>query len=250
MYHRAIMNQVRTQEPGYVLAVETSGVHGGLALGRGPQIIGTRRFTGPRRHATDFLPAVQALCQTHVVNPADVGLVLVSIGPGSFTGLRIGITAARMLALANRATVVGVPTSEVIAQNAADAPDPPERVAVILDAKRQRVYAATFQRHDGRYLPEWGPAEVEPASFLEDLDPRCAVTGDGVPCHREAVAASGLPVLPKSLFAPRVETVYSLGRVRLQESLGVGHRTLLPLYVRPPEAEERWEQRHGRKPKP
>ena len=244
------MDQARPLESGCAVALETSGVHGGLALGRDGRIIGTGRFSGPRRHATDFLPALQALCRTHSVGPADVGLVLVSIGPGSFTGLRIGITAARMLALANRATVVGVPTLEVIAQNAADAPDPPERVVVILDAKRQRVYAATFQRRDARYLPQCGPVEVEPAAFLADLDPCCAVTGDGVSCHQEAVATSGLPVLPQALFAPRAETVYSLGLARVQQGVVGDRRMLVPLYVRRPEAEERWERRHGGHSKP
>ena len=238
------MDQTHPLESGYALALETSGLHGGLALGRGGRIIGTIAFGGPRRHATDFLPALQALCRAHSVSPPAVRLALVSVGPGSFTGLRIGITAARMLALANRATVVGVPTLEVIAQNAADVPDPPERLVVILDAKRQRVYAATFQRRERQYLPESDPAEVTPATFLADLDPRCAVMGDGVPCHREAVAASGLPVLPQALFAPRAETVYSLGLARLRQGEVGDRRMLVPLYVRPPEAEERWEQRH------
>ncbi len=245
-----MMSPARDFESRYALALETSGVHGGLALGRAARIIGTCRFHGPRKHATHFLPAIQALCRTHSVDPADVGLVLVSIGPGSFTGLRIGVTAARMLALANEATVVGVPTLEVIAQRAAEALNPPERVVVILDAKRQRVYAATFQRSDTRYLPESSPAEVEPAAFLATLDPCCAVTGDGVSCHQQAVATSGLLVLPQSLFAPRAETVYSLGLARVQQGEVRDRRMLVPLYVRPPEAEERWQQRHGRQAQP
>ena len=227
----------------YALAFDTSTVRGDIALGDGAEILGTQSLAGPRKHAVEFLPSMAALCEAHSVRPAEIRRVYVSIGPGSFTGLRIGLTTARMIALANDAAIAGVGTLEVIAQNAARLPDPPRRVAVILDAKRKRVYAATFQWEDDHYAPECAPAEVDPHDFLGRQDRGCAVLGEGVVHHPEAVQASGLTILPESLFAPRAETVYRLGLLRCDAGAVIDRRVLTPLYVRPPEAEERWAQR-------
>ena len=233
----------RSGDHDYALAFDTSTVRGDIALGHGAGVLGTQSLAGPRNHAVEFLPSVAALCKAHSVRPAEIRCVYVSIGPGSFTGLRIGLTTARMIALANGAAIAGVGTLEVIAQNAARLPDPPRRVAVVLDAKRKRVYAATFRWEDDHYAPDCAPAEVDPHDFLAKQDPGCAVLGEGVLHHQEAVHASRLTVLPESLFAPRAETVYRLGVFRYDAGALIDRRALTPLYIRPPEAEERWAQR-------
>jgi len=227
----------------YALAFETSGRDGSIALGLGGRILDVRHFSGPRKHAVEFLPSIAGLCRAHRVAPCDIAHVFVSQGPGSFTGLRIGTTAARMLALANRAELVGVPTLNVIAENAVDVPEPPERAAVLLDAKRGRVYAAAFVRIDGTYQPETEPIEADPRIFLAERHPDCAVLGEGVLYHREAVAAAGRPVLPEALYPPRAETVYRLGHRLAVAGKFTPPRTLVPTYVRPPEAEEKWEEK-------
>jgi tRNA threonylcarbamoyladenosine biosynthesis protein TsaB len=232
------------------LAVETSSALGSIALGRGDRVLEVRKLSGPRRHAVEFMPTLAAICHTHTVAPASIRRVFVSSGPGSFTGLRIGVTAARMIGLANGARIVAVPTLEVIAQNAHGEAVPPERAAVVLDAKRGRVYAACFVREGGGYAPETDPIEVDPSPFLADCAAKpgsCAVLGEGVLYHRDAVEASGMVVLSESLFAPRAEAVYRLGVARAAEGRFTEPRSLIPTYVRPPEAEEKWEERHGKK---
>jgi tRNA threonylcarbamoyladenosine biosynthesis protein TsaB len=237
------MGEKSASEPAYALALETSGPLGSAALGRGGDILETRLLAEPRTHARDFLPSIDALCRAHSVRPEMVRRVYVSAGPGSFTGLRIGITAARMIALAGGVQVVAVPTLEVIAQNALGAAEPPEQVAVILDAKRGRTYAALFARSVDGYAATGNPAEVDPRDFLSGRGPGWAVLGEGVACHREAVEASGLRVLPGSLWPPSASTVYRLGHSRAERGEFDDPHTLVPIYVRPPEAEEKWEQR-------
>lgn len=228
---------------GYSLAFETSSAIGSVALGRNGELLQAHTFTGSRKHAIEFLPTVADLCARHSVEPSAIRVIVVSSGPGSFTGLRIGITAARMLAMACDASIVSVPSLQVIAQNAATLPEPPERVAVLLDAKRQRVYAAVFSLHEGAYVPATDAAEWEPERFLKAQDPTCAVMGEGVPYHRRAVEASGLTVLPPSAYAPRAEVVLRMGAARARQRLFEDRHTLIPLYVRPPEAEEKRRQR-------
>lgn len=226
------------------LAFETSGDLGSVALGRGDRILATRLLSGSRRHAVEFLPTIAALCRAHSVEPNAVRNIYVSIGPGSFTGLRIGITVARLLAFAQGARIVAVPTLEAIAQNAATLEKPPRRIVVMLDAKRNHVYAATFESHDGAYRPLCAPAEVEPLSYLESNDRATAIMGKGAILHREALRTAGRLILSETLSAPNVETVYRIGLQRARRGLFVEPRKLVPLYVRLPEAEEKWRKRH------
>lgn len=239
----------------YSLAFETSSALGEVALGRGADVIAIRTMSGPRMHAREFVPAIASLCAEHDVRPEMIRFVFVSSGPGSFTGLRIGVTAARMLGLASNAALVAAPTLEVIAQNALDAPGvmnvdvPPQRVVVVLDAKRSRVYAAAFVLDGARYKPATDPVETEPGPFLAEqlnLDKSCAVLGEGVDYHRAAVEASAALILPAPLYQPRAVTVYRLGVKRVGEGYAPGWRDLLPTYIRPPEAEEKWAERQNR----
>lgn len=228
----------------YSLAFETSGDLGGVALGRGDRILATRLLSGPRRHAVEFLATIAALCGDHSVEPNAVRNIYVSIGPGSFTGLRIGMTVARLLAFAHGARIAAVPTLEAIAQNAAAIEQPPKRLVVMLDAKRSHVYAATFELHDGVYRALCDPAEVEPLSCRESNDRATAYMGKGATLYREALRAAGGVILPETLSAPNVDTVYRIGLQRACRGLFVEPRKLIPLYVRLPEAEEKWRKRH------
>jgi len=226
--------------PPVCLAWDTSTDFGAIAIGRGARTLATRTFCGPRRHAVEFVPTLAALCEAQGVTPEDVDQLYVGVGPGSFTGLRIGIAVARTLALVSRAKIVAVPTLQAVACNALGLADPPERVAVIIDAHRNHAYAAVYQRAGAEYSQVRGPAEVSPDSFLASLDRQTAVVGEGVARFRGAVDASGLRVLPDRLFPPDVEVVYRLGAQRAGDGGFVGPRELVPQYVRPPEAEETW----------
>jgi len=236
-----------TPSPPYYLAFETSSACGEIALGQGQSVLQTITFSGPRKHASEFLPAIDALCQNANIKPAAIATVFVSIGPGSFTGLRIGVTAARFIAFATGASIVAVPTLDVIAQNALDATPVPKNVAVLLDAKRQHVFTATFIHQNGAYLPTCDAHEAPPETFLKQLDSSTAVLGEGVKYHEDAVRASGLPVLPEQSWPPRAATLYALGYAMSQQGEFTEFRKLVPHYIRPPEAEEKWQERFGTK---
>jgi tRNA threonylcarbamoyladenosine biosynthesis protein TsaB len=236
------MRSDQTNSPGRLaLAFETSSRLGSVALGRADEVLDVRIFSGPRKHAVEFLPAIDDLCRTHRIAPGEVAQVFVSSGPGSFTGLRIGVTAARMIALAVGADVVSVPTLDVIAQNALNVPSPPNHVAVLLDAKRGRVYAAAYELDGGAYRAMTEPVEADPLAFLSLQSTSCAVLGEGVLYHAHSVNASGRPTLDENLYPPRAETVYRLGRQRALAGSFTPPRELVPTYIRPPEAEEKWE---------
>lgn len=235
------------------IAIETSGRIGSIALSKGPELIETAIFSAELRHAVELLPAIDSICRRHEIAPAELAEVYVSGGPGSFTGLRLGITVARTLVWAGRGRVraVRVPTLDVIAQNCLQASPPPSNLVVLLDAKRQRVYAAAFVLDGPGYRRITEPAEWDPEELAATLPAGCAAVGEGIAYHQPAVERAGLTILPEELNRPRAEVVQALGSARSAAGEYDDLASLVPIYVRRPEAEEVWERRHqGAEPGP
>ncbi len=228
------------------IAIETSGRHGSVALGSGGRVVAEGGFTTTREHARALLPMVDGLCREQGWTPSEIGQCHVSIGPGSFTGLRVAVAFARHLALAARSKVVAVPTLDVIAENGADLSNPPARLAVILDAKRRQVFAAVYDWGGGGYRRVADPRMIEPGVLLGESPRPVAVIGEGIEYHREAVEASAVAVLDESVWWPRASNVLRLGWRLAEQGRFTAARDLAPSYVRRPEAEELWEKRHGK----
>jgi tRNA threonylcarbamoyladenosine biosynthesis protein TsaB len=221
-----------------------------VAIGRGEQVLGQRSFRSAQRHAVDLLPTIDGLRREFGAEPGGIGTVFVSVGPGSFTGLRLGLAAARTLAFALGARVVGIPSMDVTAQNALQLNPRPTQVAVLLDAKRGRVYAATFRWNADVYAADSLPAEVDPAWFLARLTPDFVILGEGNPIYQSLVQSAGFIAFPEELHVARAETLYRLGHRRAQQCQFDDPRSLVPIYVRPPEAEEKYDARRSASPRP
>jgi len=216
-----------------------------VALSRGPEVVEATTFSAARRHAVELLPTIDSLCRRHGVAPGALREVYVSAGPGSFTGLRLGITVARTLAWSAGAAVVGVPTLDVIAQNALEGPDPPPDLVVLLDAKRRRVYAAAFGLRGDVYRRLTEPAEWDVEKLAATLPASCAAIGEGIPYHQAAVDRAGFRVLPPEGSRARAEVVHRLAYARARAGEVDDSAAIVPVYVRRPEAEEVWERRQG-----
>lgn len=233
------------------LAIETSGRHGSVALGRGDALLGARELGEKRRHNIGLMPAVDALCREHGVGPRDLGEVYVSLGPGSFTGLRVGLATAKMLALGVGAKLVGVPTIEVLAWQAAVGRGVPapglDHVAVVLNSKRGTAYSAVFRRAgEGGCAAPVGVVEpgLRTLGELWDLAPR------PVGVVAEKLDAGELPegaaLLPAEYAVARAETTWRVGRAMAKGGAFADAATLSPLYVREPEAVTLWNEREKR----
>src|SRR5438876_1121982 len=123
------------------LAIETSGKAGSVAALVGGRLLREIRLPADQRSAKSLAPAMAELFSATGWGPREVRLVAVAVGPGSFTGLRIGVTTAKVFAYLTRAEVVGVNTLEVIA---AQAPADIGRLSVVLGAERQQLFASDF----------------------------------------------------------------------------------------------------------
>ena len=172
---------------------------------------------------------------------ADAGLdiqaldgLAVSIGPGSFTGLRIALGYAKGVAFAGRVPLLAVPTLEALAW-AADAA-PGERVCAALDARKGEVYAAVFESTVGgprRLTPD---VALRPTELAARLEPPCVLVGDAGTVYRDVLGGRAA-IRPFTTHHPRGGIVARLGWQRLVAGETANPGDLEPVYVRPPEAE-------------
>jgi len=167
------------------LAFDTSTTRAaiGLALKSGPIYSETRQDC--RKHGRDLIPSIARVLAMGPIGPRAIEAIGVGLGPGSYTGLRVGVTAAKTLAYATGADLVGIDSLEVIACNA---PEEALRVTVVADAQRSDVYSAEFARTAaGENLVCTRPSQIEPLeAWQARLSPGLLVLGPGLESARIA----------------------------------------------------------------
>jgi tRNA threonylcarbamoyladenosine biosynthesis protein TsaB len=164
----------------------------------------------------------------------DVGGLAVSIGPGSFTGLRIGLSLAKGIAYAGRLPIAAVPTLEALAWSAD--PEPGDVVWSILDARMREVYAASFERTQTTLVRRTPDEAVPPATAAVRIPPTALVVGDATTAY-PVLAESGARILPFETHHPRGGTIARLGAAILHAGNASDIGPLEPTYVRPSQAE-------------
>ncbi len=160
-----------------ILALETSTRDSSIAVFDNELLLGQTEFGSAQRTAQAFAPAIARQLEAVGWRPSDVQLIVVSQGPGSFTGLRVGITAAKTLAYATGASILGVDTLQVCAAQAAG---DWREISVVTDAQRQQLFAARFRRN-GTRLEAIVPTHIVGVSqWLTSLAAGQFVTGAGL----------------------------------------------------------------------
>jgi tRNA threonylcarbamoyladenosine biosynthesis protein TsaB len=217
-----------------LLLIETSGRAGQVALAEGETLLATRRLEEPRHQARDLAPAVADLLAGAGWKPRDVSAVVVSRGPGSYTGLRVGVISAKAFAYSAGCALLAVDTFAVIA---GQAPAEASPLDVIADAQQQKVYLHRFARGVPvssltiRPVDEWLAAEPAPWA-----------SGPGLRLHAGRLPAAVRPVA-EELWEPRAEGLLALALKRWRGGERDDLFAAEPLYLRPSSAEEQWQRR-------
>jgi tRNA threonylcarbamoyladenosine biosynthesis protein TsaB len=226
-----------------LIALETSGVHGGVTLVDGDGSFITRDLQLGTQHAQSLLPAMVAVLESRSLSLRDVGVVAVSVGPGSFTGLRVGVVVAKTLAFATGCRIVAVNTFAAIADNA---PDEIEAVTVLGDAQRSELYVQPFRRAAARVFEPTAPIAIcRIDHFLDSTtQDRPVVLGPG--CGRAAdQLAERARLLDRHTWHPGSESIARRGLAAAARGEFVDPFLLEPVYGRRSSAEENRERRQA-----
>lgn len=223
-----------------ILAIESSGQHGSAAtlLGNTTRVnlVGQSILSAEQRTAQSLAPAIKELLVTAGWTPKSIQFVAVTTGPGSFTGLRIGVTMAKTFAYAVGAEVQGVNTLDLLAAQAGPSPTP---LWTVIDAQRQELFAAKFRvAGDFAILSEHEPAIISQDRWLAELQPGEQVTGPALKRLAKRLPI-GVACVAEQLWHPMAEHV---GRLAWHEYCA-GRRddvwNLSPNYYRLSAAEEK-----------
>lgn len=229
-----------------VLAIETATEAVGCALWASGRPLGWFTLVAGRRHAETLMPAIDDLCRRAGLRAADIEGVAVDVGPGLFTGLRVGLSTARALAAA-----LGTPAASV---NSLEALAHPQRfgaglVAPVVDAKRSEVFWAVY-RCDGlggiaqlRAPAVAGPEDV--GRELASLDEPVLLVGDGAWRYRGVLASPKVTCAGAADVWPSVLAVAELGEARLEGARATAADLPRPLYLRQADVRIGWEQMPG-----
>ncbi|WP_103026616.1 tRNA (adenosine(37)-N6)-threonylcarbamoyltransferase complex dimerization subunit type 1 TsaB [Salinibacter altiplanensis] len=220
-----------------LLALETATATCGVAVLNDDGVVAEAHLHRPRVHAERLTPLIEDVLGHADVSTEALNAVAVSMGPGSYTGLRIGTSTAKGWALSADAAFVGVPTLEAYAARVGPMAAPEDVVCALLDARRDEVYAGAFRRTT-EGLAEHAPTTALPVETLPDwlgtVDGQLWLVGDGAPKSRDALAddAFSCVTLPADAVSPSAGWVARRGRQRLEAHGPDDAATAEPLYVK------------------
>ena len=229
-----------------VLGIDTSTSCGSVGLIDNGEVIADYLLNISITHSERLLGAIEFVLKEAHCNMESLEGWAISLGPGSFTGLRIGVSTIKGLAFATGKPVAGVSTLDVLASEIATTP---YLICPILDARKQEVYTAFYRYEKGNTLKRLSPHQaIRPEDLIKKINEQTIFLGDGVKTYRNFLLNS-LPSLvifpPVPLHFPHGSIVAKLGSELLQKGECLDLATFTPIYIRPSEAEIKWQETHS-----
>jgi tRNA threonylcarbamoyladenosine biosynthesis protein TsaB len=227
-----------------ILGIGSSTAQVGCAIGGHEGVLASAHSAKGKRHAENLAPAIKFICEQAQVELSEIGLVAVDVGPGLFTGLRVGVSTAKAIAFALRVPMIGVSSLDLLAfpfrfTN--------RRIVAVIDARRGEVYHASYRQVPGgvQRLSEYAvgsPADL--ASELFATGDEVLLVGDGAHRYNEAfedLARCELVDLGSS--HPSAASLVQLAHARALREEFAQIDSIAPIYLRRPDAEINWTTR-------
>ena len=227
----------------FILGIETSTKTGSVAIVSEDVIIAQYSLNIEVTHSERLMSTVDRVLTDTGFQIADMDGYAVAIGPGSFTGLRIGLAAVKGLALVTGKPVAAVPTLKALAWNLSYAAYP---VCPMLDARKNEVYAATYRFEGSTLVYGMAEAVISLSRLSERISEKTIFTGEASRLFRtDIMELFGDRALfaPISAILPSAAAVAEIGLDMIKSGNQADPDTLTPMYIRRPEAEVAWEKR-------
>lgn len=228
-----------------ILGIDTSTRCGSIGLIDGKEVISEHLLNLPVTHSEKLLESIDHLLRGARCSMEELDGWAISLGPGSFTGLRIGVSTIKGLAYATRKPVAGVSSLDVLAYQISPTP---YLICPILDARKGEVYTAFYRYDEANLLQRCSPYQaIKPKDLVKHIDERVIFVGDGVKTYSDFLEKSlhSFALFPEpSLHLPHGSTVAGLGRELLLKGSSLDIKRFTPIYVRASEAEIKWQEKH------
>lgn len=227
-----------------ILGIETATEQVGVAIGGHEGVIGLHEITRGRRHAETLVPAIEFLCRQADVELAELGCIAVDVGPGLFTGMRVGIATGKALAQALRLPMIGVSSLDLLAF--------PLRlsdrvIAAVIDARRGELFYAFYRQVPGGVQRVSEPRVGRPDDLVADLIARgleAVCVGDGALRYRPQIAEAVRVEFAEQFVAhPSAAPLVQLAHAKALREDWVNPWDIEPLYLRRPDAQINWSVR-------
>jgi tRNA threonylcarbamoyladenosine biosynthesis protein TsaB len=244
-----------------LLAVESATETAAVALIDEEGALGSVVLARGRRHTETLVPAIETLCRRVGVTPVDLHALAVDVGPGLFTGLRVGVGTVKALSFALDLPVVTASSLEVLAHAVAGSGATEGRLLVpVVDARRGEVFSARFRPAGGTVVAEpgtdggsadnerlWAPEDL--AADLARLSEPLVLMGNGARRYAELLAAvPGVTLAGPAYASPPVAALAELGLARARAGEVHDGDDVMPRYLRQADARINWEQRIAPRP--
>lgn len=229
-----------------ILGVTTATQQVGCAVGGHEGVLASAHSARGKRHAESLAPSIDFVRRQARIELNEISVVAIDIGPGLFTGLRVGIAAAKSMALALRVPMIGISSLDLLAWPVRHTS---REIVAVIDARRGEVFHARYRPTPGGVQRISGPSVTAPRDLRADLeasDAEYLLVGDGA--LRYASEWSGLvraELAEQYLAYPNAASLVQLAHARAIREDFVQPWELEPLYLRPPDAEINWVTRDG-----
>ncbi len=228
-----------------ILGIETATERVSVAVGGHEGVIGLFEVTKGRRHAETVVPAIDFVCRQAGIELDEIGLVAVDVGPGLFTGMRVGLAAAKAIAQALRVPMIGITSLDLLAFPCQHS----DRVIVpVIDARRGEVFSAMYRQVPGGIQRISEPTVGTVEDLVADLMARSQdvlLVGDGAQRYREEIREGYRGEFGGDAH-PSAGPLVLLAHAKALREEWVNPREIEPVYLRGPDAKINWSSREAR----
>ncbi len=227
-----------------ILGIETSTVQVGCAIGGHEGVLASAHSAKGKRHAENLAPAIEFICSQAQVELSEIGLVAVDVGPGLFTGLRVGISTAKAVAFALRVPMIGVSSLDLLAFPMRFSP---RLIVAAIDARRGELFYAFYRQVPGgvqRISEHTVGSSDDLASELLATGEEALLVGDGAQRYREDFEGlARVEIVDAGNGFPSAASLVQLAHAQALREDYQRIDEIAPIYLRRPDAEINWSTR-------
>ncbi len=221
-----------------ILGIDTSTMTTSIAISQDDKILGEVQVYGRISHSERLMDLLETLLRVQNLKLEDLDLLVAGWGPGSFTGIRIGVTTIRTLAQVLKKDALGVSSLAALASQFQGL------VAPIVDARRGRVYTGLYQVENNRVSCLKEDCLVDLKDWIKDLPKETILCGEGLEVYRNRLFQEGFNLASQRDQSLRGSSICLVGRQMASQGQDLDYRQILPNYIRPSQAERERENGH------